>query len=329
MAGYRTLHLDDIPTVRFADDAALPNWKPVRHTLGIEAFGTNAYVGEQPGDVVIERHDELPDAGEQPHQELYLVLGGSARFTVDGETFEVPSRRHRLPRGPDAGPRGGRRRATDRRLRRRRPGRRRVHAVALGGALPRRGRRELGAADAHAVRAPGPAAGPALTLLQLFPRAPDAALPGLCCLASSTQQMNSLRASGVMSFQASSAVALTISAARRSGGAHAPPRRGRSRSSPADGMPQCEGPTRALVRDQALAGELLAGLGEREVRAAAGSRRTSRGRRRRSPRRVRARASASRRTRPGTRLRRRRRPRRPRALSCSLTSASTSSARRN
>jgi len=38
------------------------------------------------------------------------------------------------------------------------------------------------------------------------------------CLASSTQQMNSLRANGVMSFQASSAVALAISAPRRSVG---------------------------------------------------------------------------------------------------------------
>jgi hypothetical protein len=38
------------------------------------------------------------------------------------------------------------------------------------------------------------------------------------CLASSTQQMNSLRAKGVMSFQASSAVVLAISASRRSAG---------------------------------------------------------------------------------------------------------------
>lgn len=36
------------------------------------------------------------------------------------------------------------------------------------------------------------------------------------CLASSTQQMNSLRAKGVMSFQAASAVALPIRALRRS-----------------------------------------------------------------------------------------------------------------
>ena len=40
----------------------------------------------------------------------------------------------------------------------------------------------------------------------------------VCCLASSTQQMNSLRARGVMSFQAASAVGLAISALRRSPG---------------------------------------------------------------------------------------------------------------
>ena len=47
----------------------------------------------------------------------------------------------------------------------------------------------------------------------------------LSCLASSTQQMNSLRASGVMSFQASRAVRLATSAWRRSVEACAPPRR--------------------------------------------------------------------------------------------------------
>jgi hypothetical protein len=40
----------------------------------------------------------------------------------------------------------------------------------------------------------------------------------VCCLASSTQQMNSLRAKGVMSLQASKAAVLAISASRRSAG---------------------------------------------------------------------------------------------------------------
>ena len=88
-SGYRTLHLDDIPTVRF-DEGDIPAWKPVRRELGISAFGTNAYVGDT-GDVVVEPHDELDETGEgdRGHQEIYLVLDGSARFTVDGDDFDV------------------------------------------------------------------------------------------------------------------------------------------------------------------------------------------------------------------------------------------------
>jgi len=89
-SGYRTLHLDDIATVRFDGEADIPSWKPVRRELGISAFGTNAYVGDT-GDVVVEPHDELDETGEgdRGHQEIYLVLDGSARFTVDGDDFDV------------------------------------------------------------------------------------------------------------------------------------------------------------------------------------------------------------------------------------------------
>jgi hypothetical protein len=92
MSGYRTLHLDDVPTVRFPQDDALPDWKPVRRHLGVGAFGTNAFVAERAGEVVIERHDELP--GEEDaagHEELYLVVGGAARFTVGDDVFDVPT----------------------------------------------------------------------------------------------------------------------------------------------------------------------------------------------------------------------------------------------
>ncbi|MCD6727131.1 MAG: hypothetical protein LT070_07820 [Solirubrobacteraceae bacterium] len=92
-AGYRTLHLDDIPTVEFDDDVT-PTWKPVRRQLGVAAFGTNAYVAEEPGDVVVERHDELPEEGSglPGQQELYLVLAGSARFEIGDEVVDLPAR---------------------------------------------------------------------------------------------------------------------------------------------------------------------------------------------------------------------------------------------
>jgi hypothetical protein len=90
-SGYRALHLDEIATVRL-DDPDIPGWKPVRRELGISAFGANAYVAEAAGDIVVEPHDELPGPEDEylAHQEIYLVLDGSARFTVDGEAFDVP-----------------------------------------------------------------------------------------------------------------------------------------------------------------------------------------------------------------------------------------------
>ena len=60
------------------------DWRPVRHHLDIKAFGTNAYIGEKPGDLVVEPHDEDED------EELYVVLTGAARFTIDGETVDAP-----------------------------------------------------------------------------------------------------------------------------------------------------------------------------------------------------------------------------------------------
>jgi hypothetical protein len=63
-------------------------WRPVRRTLGIEAFGINAYTANA-GELVVEDHDEL-GAGAGHHEELYVVVTGRATFTVDGKTFEAP-----------------------------------------------------------------------------------------------------------------------------------------------------------------------------------------------------------------------------------------------
>ena len=90
-AGVVTTHLDDVPTLTFASDAE-PDWKPLRHHLGIGAFGVNAWVAAAAGDQAIERHDEAPAAGDtNGHEELYLVLRGAARFTVDGEEIAAPT----------------------------------------------------------------------------------------------------------------------------------------------------------------------------------------------------------------------------------------------
>jgi hypothetical protein len=90
-AGVVTAHLDGVPTLAFASDAE-PDWKPLRHHLGIGAFGVNAWVAAAAGDPAIERHDEVPqEGGTNGHEELYVVLRGDARFTVDGEEIPAPA----------------------------------------------------------------------------------------------------------------------------------------------------------------------------------------------------------------------------------------------
>jgi mannose-6-phosphate isomerase-like protein (cupin superfamily) len=65
-------------------------WRPVRRTLGVTAFGINAYSAAQPSDELIEPHDERsPGAGG--HEELYFVVQGSAQFTVADQQLEAPA----------------------------------------------------------------------------------------------------------------------------------------------------------------------------------------------------------------------------------------------
>jgi hypothetical protein len=69
-------------------------WLPVRHTLGIRAFGTNAYIAARAGDDVVEPHDELTGVGEDPagaHEELYFVARGHATFTIDDREHDAPA----------------------------------------------------------------------------------------------------------------------------------------------------------------------------------------------------------------------------------------------
>lgn len=60
----------------------------IRRSLGVRAFGINAYTGPDAGDVVIEEHDEI-GGGAGTHEELYMVLNGKALFRVNGNEHEV------------------------------------------------------------------------------------------------------------------------------------------------------------------------------------------------------------------------------------------------
>jgi quercetin dioxygenase-like cupin family protein len=79
---WQRVHLDELPDLPGPDSL---RWRPVRHTLGVRAFGCNAYTADAAGVDVVEPH------AEEDHVELYFVHAGSARFTLDGETFDAPA----------------------------------------------------------------------------------------------------------------------------------------------------------------------------------------------------------------------------------------------
>ena len=60
----RAIHIDEIEGLAGPDTLT---WHPVRATLGIRAFGTNAYTAAKPGLDVVEPHTENPDLA---HEEL-------------------------------------------------------------------------------------------------------------------------------------------------------------------------------------------------------------------------------------------------------------------
>jgi hypothetical protein len=83
MSEYAVAHLDEIEEM---NDGRCPS-RPVRHHLGITAFGVNAWTARDAGDRIINEHDESePDSNE----ELYVVLSGRATFELDGDRVVAP-----------------------------------------------------------------------------------------------------------------------------------------------------------------------------------------------------------------------------------------------
>jgi len=80
----KTLRLDEIDGIPVFGTLV---WKPVRRTLGVTAFGINAYRAESAGDEVVEEHTEE----QLGHEEVYVVVSGHATFTVDGEEVDAPA----------------------------------------------------------------------------------------------------------------------------------------------------------------------------------------------------------------------------------------------
>jgi hypothetical protein len=87
MPGFRTLQLDDVESLH--DDDTGVDWLPLRHRLGVGAFGINAWRADAGGEV-IERHVETDEGATPGHEEVYVVLAGRAGFTVGGEDIPAP-----------------------------------------------------------------------------------------------------------------------------------------------------------------------------------------------------------------------------------------------
>jgi hypothetical protein len=84
MAGYVVAHLDAID--EFSDAGC--HYRPIRHHLGITAFGVTAWTAHAAGDRVINEHDEDDPTADQ---ELFLVLRGHALFEIDGDHVDAPA----------------------------------------------------------------------------------------------------------------------------------------------------------------------------------------------------------------------------------------------
>jgi len=84
MAAYAVAHLDEIE--EFADAGC--HYRPIRHHLGITAFGVTAWTARAAGDLVINEHDEGDPTADQ---ELFLVLRGHAMFELDGDRVDAPA----------------------------------------------------------------------------------------------------------------------------------------------------------------------------------------------------------------------------------------------
>ena len=67
-----------------------PDWHMIRSELKVAAFGVNAWTATEDGQTVIGEHNEIDD-GAGGHEELYIVLTGSAKFTLEGITSRVPA----------------------------------------------------------------------------------------------------------------------------------------------------------------------------------------------------------------------------------------------
>lgn len=84
--GYWVKRLDEVPLVP-TDDPADFDWYPIQHHFGISAFGVNVFAAPKTGMELVSAHDET----ESGQEELYVVMAGTARFTLADEDIDAPA----------------------------------------------------------------------------------------------------------------------------------------------------------------------------------------------------------------------------------------------
>jgi mannose-6-phosphate isomerase-like protein (cupin superfamily) len=82
LTAYGVARADELEDIDYRQGTHL---RPVRHHLGITAFGTNAWTAENVGDRLMPEHQE-----DEGNEELYVVLRGRARFEIDGDSVDAP-----------------------------------------------------------------------------------------------------------------------------------------------------------------------------------------------------------------------------------------------
>jgi hypothetical protein len=83
VSGYAVARLEELDDIAYRECTL----RPVRHHLGIRAFGVNAWTAPKAGNRLIPEHDEDDDGNE----ELYVVTRGRAVFELDGKRSDAPA----------------------------------------------------------------------------------------------------------------------------------------------------------------------------------------------------------------------------------------------
>ena len=83
MSVYKVARPEDIEAIDYRQQTEM---RPVRHHMGITAFGTNAWTAEKVGDRLVPEHEE-----DEGNEELYVVVRGRARFELGEDTVDAPA----------------------------------------------------------------------------------------------------------------------------------------------------------------------------------------------------------------------------------------------